>query len=292
MLADLDLLLTMVFYTADNLLPSAKANARRALTDAEVVTLLVAQSIMGISSDRRFVKVARKQRQRPDCHPARLVGQSGLHKRRAAPADALERVMAALARECPGFWDDLVLLDSTPVECARSRETVKRGGASSLDDAIANAAGYGYCRSHSRFFYGMRLHAAFGPDGTPRALRLTADVALELLPAALHGGEIVIADKGYAGRQFAAAVTAIGASVVRPPRVDEPDSGPRIAPIRQRIESIFWTAKDLLTLERHGARTLRNLRARILQRLLALTACVYLNHWLGRPSRALVDYVA
>jgi transposase len=144
----------------------------------------------------------------------------------------------------------------------------------------------------------MRLHAAFGPDGTPRALRLTAadrperDVALELLPAALHGGEIVIADKGYAGRQFAAAVTAIGASVVRPPRVDEPDSGPRIAPIRQRIESIFWTAKDLLTLERHGARTLRNLRARILQRLLALTASVYLNHWLGRPSRALVDYVA
>jgi transposase len=295
MLADLDLLLTMVFYTADNLLPSAKANARRALTDAEVVTLLVAQSIMGISSDRRFVKVARKQL--VHLFPG-LVGQSGLHKRRAALADALERVMAALARECPGFWDDLVLLDSTPVECARSRETVKRGGASSLDDAIANAAGYGYCRSHSRFFYGMRLHAAFGPDGTPRALRLTAadrperDVALELLPAALHGGEIVIADKGYAGRQFAAAVTAIGASVVRPPRVDEPDSGPRIAPIRQRIESIFWTAKDLLTLERHGARTLRNLRARILQRLLAPTACVYLNHWLGRPSRALVDYVA
>src|SRR4051794_25041479 len=47
-----------------------------------------------------------------------------------------------------------------------------------------------------------------------------------------------------------------------------------------------------LSLERHGARTLHNLRARILQRLLALTACVYLNHWLGRPTRALVDYVA
>jgi hypothetical protein len=65
-----------------------------------------------------------------------------------------------------------------------------------------------------------------------------------------------------------------------------------ISKIRQRIESIFWTAKDLLTLERHGARTLSNLRARVLQRLLALTACVYLNHWLGRPTRALVDYTA
>ena len=295
MLADLDLLLTMVFYTADNLLPAARANRRRALSDSEVVTLLVAQAVMGISSDRRFVKIARKRL--VHLFPG-LVGQSGLHKRRAGLADALEAVMASIARECPGYWDDLVLLDSTPVECARSRETVKRGGAGVLDDAIANAAGYGYCRSHSRFFYGMRLHAAFGPDGTPRALRLVGadrperEVALELLPDALHGGEAVIADKGYAGREFAAAIADMGASVLRPARADEPDNRLHISGIRQRIESIFWTTKDLLTLERHGARTLHNLRARILQRLLALTACVYLNHWLGRPTRALVDYIA
>ena len=250
---------------------------------------------MGITSDRRFVKVARKRL--VHLVPG-LVGQSGLHKRRARLADALEQVMTALARECPGFWDELVLLDSTPVECARSRETVKRAGAGALDDAIANAAGYGYCRSHSRFFFGMRLHAAFGLDGTPRALRLVGadrperDVALELLPSTLRGGETVIADKGYAGREFAAAIEHLGAVLVRPARADEPDSGPHISAIRQRVESIFWTAKDLLTLERHGARTLHNLRGRILQRLLALTACVYLNHWLGRPSRALIDYVA
>ena len=63
-----------------------------------------------------------------------------------------------------------------------------------------------------------------------------------------------------------------------PHRKDEPHNGYICPPIRQRIESIFWTCKDLLTLERHGARTLHNLRARIATRLLALTACVYLNH--------------
>jgi hypothetical protein len=47
-----------------------------------------------------------------------------------------------------------------------------------------------------------------------------------------------------------------------------------------------------LSLERHGARTLENLRARIATRLLALAACVWLNHQLGRPSRSLVAYVA
>ncbi len=54
------------------------------------------------------------------------------------------------------------------------RETVKRGGASSLADALANAADYGYCASHSRFFWGFRLHALFALDGTPRALALTS----------------------------------------------------------------------------------------------------------------------
>ena len=102
----------------------------------------------------------------------------------------------------------------------------------------------------------------------------------------------LIGDKGYAGRQFAAGVRRLGARILRPVRRDEPGSGLRLAPIRQRIESIFWTCKDILTLERHGGRTLAGVRERIAMRFLALAACISLNHQLGRPSRALVDYVA
>ena len=71
--------------------------------------------------------------------------------------------MGMFASQSPGFNDDLLLIDSTPVECARSRETVKRS-------ALADAADYGWCASHSRYFWGFRLHAMFAPDGTPRAL--------------------------------------------------------------------------------------------------------------------------
>ncbi|MFT7600129.1 MAG: hypothetical protein ACI8TP_003070, partial [Acidimicrobiales bacterium] len=35
-------------------------------------------------------------------------------------------VIAALTRDCPSSTDDLWLVDSTPVECGRSRETTKR----------------------------------------------------------------------------------------------------------------------------------------------------------------------
>ncbi len=56
--ADLDLLLPVVYVTADDLQPEKPKNARRSVTDAEVVTLCVAQAIMGIPSDRRFLAVA------------------------------------------------------------------------------------------------------------------------------------------------------------------------------------------------------------------------------------------
>jgi hypothetical protein len=282
MLADLDLLLTAVFCTADDLLPEARANARRSVTDAEVATLCVAQAVMGIDSDREFLAVARTRL--GHLFP-KLPGQPGFHKRRRRLADTIEWLMGVFAADSPGHRDPIVLLDSTPVECGRSLETARRS-------ELADACGYGYSRSHSRWFWGMRLHLCCAPDGTPRAAILAPadqkerDVALRLLPIALHGGEAIVCDKGYAGREFAATVEErFGAAVLRPNRATEPDNGIPLSSIRQRIESVFWTLKDRLGLERHRARTLTGLRARIAAKLLALAAGVWLNHLLRRPSR-------
>ena len=286
--ADLDLLLISVYCTADDLLPVRPRNARRKLTDAEVVTLCIAQVLMGIPSDRRFLRAARRQLG----HLFRtLPTQDALHKRRARLAETIEWLVGVFASRSPGYGDDLVLLDSTPVECGRSLETTRRS-------RLAEICGYGYSRSHSRYFWGMRLHLVCAADGTPRAIALVGadrgerEVALKILPQTLRGGETIVCDKGYAGQEFASTLAALGATVVRPARRNEPDHGVHLAPIRQRIESVFHTCKDLLSLERHGARTPRNLFARIATRLLALAACISLNHELGRPSRAIVDYTA
>jgi hypothetical protein len=287
--ADLDLLLTTVFCTADDLLPDRQNNAARRITDAEVVTLCVAQAIMGIPSDRRFLAVARKQLRY--LFP-QLPMQPGYFKRRRRLSDTLDWLLGVFASHSPGSEDDLLLIDSTPIGCAQSRETVRRS-------QLADAADYGWSASHSRYFWGFRLHAIFAPDGTPRALALASpktderEVALKLLARCQRrGGETLLGDKGYAGRAFAKAVNELDATIIRPRRRDEPGRGPHLAPIRQRIESIFWTCKDILTLERHGARTLQGLRERVLQRFVCLAACVTLNHQLGRPSRALVNYCA
>lgn len=294
--ADLDTLCTMVYVMADDFLPEKPVNHRRKLSDPEIVTLAVAQQIMGISSDERFARIAPKQL--GHLFP-QLTGRSGFHKRRDRLADQIEMLIREFARRSPGWNDNLLLVDSTPVECARSLETVKRGGSSSLGGALCDAADYGYCASHSRYFWGFRLHGLFALDGTPRALSLTSpkdserEVCLNLLERVERPGPVtVIGDKGYAGREFEQAAADLDAVIVRPRRKDEPGKGPHLAPIRQRIESIFQTLKDILTLERHGARTLKGIRTRLICRFVALAAAISLNHQLGRPSRALVDYVA
>ena len=164
MLADLDLLLIAVFCTADDLLPARAANARRRITDAEVITLCIAQAMLGVRSDEQFLAIARYRLSH--LFP-RLPERSAFHKRRLRLSGTIEALIAEFARHSPGFYDDLLLVDSTPVECARSVETTRRS-------QLADAADYGYCASHSRFFWGFRLHALFALDGTPRALALTS----------------------------------------------------------------------------------------------------------------------
>src|SRR3954453_17188451 len=181
--ADLDLLCISVYCTADDLLPERPRNARRRLSDEEIVTLCVAQVLMGVPSDRRFLKAAR--RQLGHLFP-QLPSQDALHKRRSRLLETIEWLTAVFAAQSPGYADDLVLLDSTPVEGGRSLETPRRS-------QLSDCCGYGYSRSHSRWFWGVRLHLLCALDGTPRAAALVAadrperEVALPRLARSLRG---------------------------------------------------------------------------------------------------------
>src|SRR4051812_6773317 len=143
--ADLDLLCISVYCTADDLLPERPRNARRKLSAAEIVTLCVAQVLIGIPSDRRFLRAAR--RQLGHLFPC-LPSQDALHKRRARLAETIEWLIGIFAAQSPGSGDNLLLLDSTPLECGRSLETTRR---SQLSESAATAtrratrAGFGGC---------------------------------------------------------------------------------------------------------------------------------------------------
>ncbi len=62
-------------------------------------------------------------------------------------------------------------------------------------------------------------------------------------------------------------------------------------PLRQVIESINQTFKGQLNLERHGGKSPAGVSARVLCRILALTAAIWHNDQTGQPvKRSLTAY--
>ena len=284
---DLDALLTALYVFADDLLPKRTGPGRKPrISDAEVICLAIAQIFLDCPSERRFLRFARGRL--AHLFPY-IPKQSGYNKRVRALAPQLCLLVNTLARSSPSFCDRLRLLDSTPVPCAHSRETVKRS-------ELAGHAAYGYCAAHSRYFWGFRLYLLCAPDGMPIAFELAPanaperEVAAELLERALQPGQLVVTDKGFAGAEFEQLVASLDCQLLRPDRKDEQARFGSLGGIRQWIESIVETTKGQLSLERHGARTLAGLIARIAQRLLALAAGCF-NNWLeSDPGRHFTAY--
>ena len=102
---------------------------------------------------------------------------------------------------------------------------------------------------------------------------------------ATHPEPTLMADKNYYGSQFEATLADAGIELLRPARKGEkPRAGQRFfKPLRQVIESVNNTLKTQLDLERHGGRTIAGVAARVLQRILALTAAIWHNDRTDQP---------
>ena len=291
MRADLDTLLIAVYCAACSLFPAPEPRPRRGrpqkITDNELLCLMVAQMLLGQPSDRRFLAAARRRLRY--LFPI-LPSQSRYNERCRQLAPKLVTLWRAIAYELPGFHDSLSYVDTTPLPCGQSVQTTNRS-------ELAPWCGFGYSAAHSRFYWGMRLVLWCGPDGCVRDFDLVPanagerEAVLELLERQPPLGQLVIADKGFAGADFEQAVAELGGLLLRPSRRDEPErAAPPIGPIRQRIESIVNSLKEQLRLEDHLAKTPDGLICRVVARILALTAAIHLNWQLGRPPRALTAY--
>jgi hypothetical protein len=220
-----------------------------------------------------------------------LPKQPGYNKRLRRLVITVNWLIRQLAADTSIWSDDVWVIDSTPIECARSRETVHRSD-------LAGWAQYGYCASHSRYFWGLRLHLIATLHGLPIAFALTGAKAderqtlLEILGddpdlVLARPGQTLIADKNYYGHDFETTLSGAGLHLLRPARKNEPERDDQrfFKPLRQVIESIFDTGMGQLDLERHGGHTPEGVLIRVLQRLLALTAAIWHNDHTGQPIR-------
>lgn len=300
--ADLDTLATAIYVKIDDLLADSPDRApwrpavglQPQISDAELATLCVMQALLSFTSETRWLRHARAHLRHLFPY---LPQQPGYNKRLRKLVGTVNWLIRQLAMDTSIWSDDVWVVDSTPIECARSRDVVRGSD-------LAGWAEYGYCASHSRYFWGLRLHLIATLHGLPVAFALTGAKAderqtlLDLLGAdpdlvAARPEQTLIADKHYYGRDFEADLTGAGLRLMRPARKGEPQRGDQrfFKPLRQAIESIFDTGKGQLDLERHGGHTPGGVLIRVLQRLLALTAAIWHNDHTGQPvKRSLLAY--
>jgi IS5 family transposase len=284
-MTDLEALVVAGYVFADDYRVPARPGRPALVSDAELVALAVAQAAIGISSDRQFLGLIGKLL--PGWFP-HLPDQSQYNRRLRGLVELISIVQQQLAR----------LLDS--------------GGARLSDGTLIEVAGYPGCQQHSefagvarygfaksqhRFVYGVRLVLLTDLYGLPLGYTIVAANEKEYEPLAdlLTGvpSEVVVADKGFWGRAYAARLAAGGTTLLTPDKTRTAANLAReraLASTRLVIESVFSNLKGQMRLERHLARTPAGLALRIAQRILALSLGMLLNRLSGRPARALAAY--
>jgi hypothetical protein len=284
MTADLETLVVAAYYFA-SLLPVPRCGRPPKTTDAELVALAVCQALMGICSDRQFLGLLGKVL--PGFFP-RLPSQSQYNRRLRALTPQLvwvqQRLSELLATGTLRLADGTLVGVANYAGCAQKSE-------------FAGIAAYGYCPSKSEWVWGMRLVLLVDRSGLPVGYTLVAANEKEYEPvrelALADGSEILIADKGLWGRQYAETLRLEGILIRTPDRVRTNENVERergLARMRLVVESTIANLKCQMRLEQHLAKTPTGLVQRIAQRLLALTLGMLLNALLGRPPRSLVAY--
>lgn len=295
--ADLDTLLIALYVAlTDDIIPSLKPAARgpgRAaeLTDAELVCLAVAQAYHGYVKERRWLRSA----------PAlvghlfpRLLCQSEYNRRLRSLSSLMLESMRWLARHTDSAHDTVRLIDGTKIICGMSRETVKRSD-------LFGYCGYGYDKSHSAYYWGMKLMLLMTLDGLITGFILVNPKMYGELEATLMmlelsdnhplPGSTVVGDKGFRGADFEARLLREGIVLIRPACSNEVDPGVFPKWLRQPVEAVIGTLKDQFGIEHPRAHKPDGLFTRVIQRLLALNAGVWHNWAIGAErKRSLIAF--
>jgi len=158
---ELKTLLTALYVLIDDhVVPSRVGRGRwPQLSDSELITLAVAQVMLGYHRERRWIRHLHSCPEWRAMFPY-LLSQPGYPKRWKNAQPLLCKAILVLAACCPFWFDDLWMIDATPVPCGMSRETVKRSD-------LAGHVGYGYCATHSRWYWCLKLSLVCSGDGMP-----------------------------------------------------------------------------------------------------------------------------
>jgi hypothetical protein len=221
---------------------------------------------------------------------ATLCSQSQLNRRIRALAPELRALQRYLARELCESSAVYGVMDTTLVPAIVRVRACRKG-------LFAGQASFGRCRSKTEWVYGFKVALVVDPSGVVTAFGLAPansderPIGEALIAQDRH--EAYLADKGFSSLMWERHwLGTYGALVAATPKGNsrrswsEADRRWAVGK-RQVIEQVISQLKDLFALERHRAKTLGGLLARLAAKIAAYTCGQWLNSQLGRPLRHL-----
>ncbi len=265
---------------------------RAACSESELITLTLVAELTGQDEEGPFLAYVR--RNHPTLFP-RLPERTRYNRRRRRLTAVTNQLRIALLqgllRRLDATERALCVIDSLPLP------VVGFGHARGSHRWYGEAA-YGHNAAKKQTFYGFKLHLLATQTGVVLdfalvpANRADGDLTLPLLGETAH--IVVLGDKAYLNAPLQATLAQRNAVTLLTPRrtnqVPDPHPHPLtplLSSLRQAIETLNAQLAGQFRIERNRAKSVPGLCARVQAKLTAHTIGIYLNEWLGYPSRAL-----
>lgn len=292
---DLDSFLTSLYVSVDDwwqthYLPTARKLGRPALlADSEVLTLAILAQWPRFRGERDFWRFASAHLRGyfPD-----LCSQSQFNRRVRALEPEMRALQGAFASELVEPSAVYRVLDTSLIPAIVRVRACRKG-------LFAGQASFGRNASKTEWVYGFKVALVVDPQGVVTAFGLAPAASDErpigdaLVDSDRH--EAYLADKGFAGIEWERRwLKEYGALVAATPKNNDRRAWPKedrrwASGKRQIIEGVIGQLKDFFALERHRAKTLGGLLARLAAKVAAYTCGQRINGSLGRPLRHLAD---
>jgi hypothetical protein len=259
------------------------------LSDPEVITLAILAQWPRFRSERDFWRFA-SWHLRP--YFPKLCTQGQFDRRVRALEPELRAVQQAFAGDLCEPSAIYRVMDTTLIP-AMVRVRASRKG------LFAGQATFGRSASKTEWVYGFKVALVVDPKGVVSAFFLAPASSDErpigdaLVASDRH--EAYLADKGFTGVEWERRwLEEYGALVAATPYDDSRRAWSKedrrwAAGKRQIIEGVICQLKDFFSLERHRAKTLGGLLARLAAKVAAYTCGQRIDDSLGRPLRHLAD---
>lgn len=259
------------------------------ISEAEILTLAILAQWSRFRSERDFWRFASAHLR--EYFPT-FPSQSQFNRRVRALEGEMRSLQSHLATELADGSAVYHILDTTLIPAVVRVRACRKG-------LFAGQATFGRCASKTEWVYGFKVALSITPSGVITAFALAEASADErpigdfLIREDGHGA--YLADKGFSSLDWERYwLREHGALVAATPKDNSRRAWPEAARLwasgkRQIIEGVINQLKDQFFLERHRAKTLGGLLARLSAKIVAYTCGQHFNFQLGRPLRHLAD---